>query len=686
MKRTLFLIVSMIVLMLLSCKKGQSQRPSKEPLLPKRVDSLFNAAYNNDISIKTRKEAIKNIEDYLGQRANDSTKRKCYLRVASRYYVINDLKGEYNSVVKAYKLALKVKDTNIIARSCMYIGHNYLNRNMMDSAFYYNYKATTFYPITKDKNTQKRALSNLSLILKTVKDYDKSEQYAVEALKVVEKDSNYAAKYGVYNTLGRLFMQTNKLSLALDYHEKALKATEQFNNKQQSYRLRLKSQSLINIGVTMMLQGYHKEAEEYFKEADDINVLSKQYPINYAYLLENRAYNLHKLGKTDIMPLFKRALEVHDSINSKSRGNAELLLANYYKDINKIDSSFYFAKKAYLSSKEESELDQELKALHLMAQTDDTSKKPYWYETYLSTQDSVAKNNRQQQEKFALIAFNTENIKKEKQFAEDERDKANTRFWSALAISSLFAFALVMVYINRNRKLKNKELKLAQKELEANETIYSLMLDEQFKIEQGKHIEKKRISQELHDGVLGKLSGIRLNLFVLNKKRDNETVEKCLPYIKSLQEVEKEIRAISHNLSQDLFSDQVNFTKMVSGLFENIAGHSNLKLKLYFDELIDWKTVSNTTKIEVYRMLQEGFHNIQKHAKANNVVVRMVQNETDIIVELIDDGIGMSSSNISNGIGLKNMKERADKINAKLTIESQSNKGTVLSVAIPKAF
>ena len=62
----------------------------------------------------------------------------------------------------------------------------------------------------------------------------------------------------------------------------------------------------------------------------------------------------------------------------------------------------------------------------------------------------------------------------------------------------------------------------------------------------------------------------------------------------------------------------------------------------------------------------------------------MIQNETNIIIELIDDGIGISKSDSSSGIGLKNIRERAEKIHAELKIDSQPNKGTILSISIPK--
>ena len=64
----------------------------------------------------------------------------------------------------------------------------------------------------------------------------------------------------------------------------------------------------------------------------------------------------------------------------------------------------------------------------------------------------------------------------------------------------------------------------------------------------------------------------------------------------------------------------------------------------------------------------------------------MEQTETHIIIELLDNGVGFSNTTKSKGIGMKNMRDRADKINAKLNIESQSNRGTTLSISIPKAF
>ncbi|WP_458628119.1 tetratricopeptide repeat protein [Winogradskyella sp. PC D3.3] len=363
MKKYLFFLLTIFVF--ISCK--QDVYINEEPPLPKEVDSLFSVAHNNALSVKTRKDAINNIENYLNQRENDSTKRRNFLKVANRYFSINDYNSYYESAKIANELAIKAQDTFITARSYMYLGKYFLHLNKKDSAFYYSYKASTLLSIIKDTKTQRSALLNLSIILRSVKDYTKSEKYVIEALEVVESDNNYLSKYGVYNTLGKLFTETRKYDLAFDYHNKAHNVTDRFNEKQKNYQLRLKAQSLLNIGILKMEQGLYKEAETYFEQTDNLGVLSKQNPFNYAYLLENWAYNRHKLKKNKVMPLFNKALRVHDSVNSPSRSTGELLLAKYYKDIKNNDSAFYFAQKAYYTTKKNGQLGEELKALHLIA-------------------------------------------------------------------------------------------------------------------------------------------------------------------------------------------------------------------------------------------------------------------------------------------------------------------------------
>tara|TARA_R110000850_G_scaffold271031_2_gene404791 strand:- start:184155 stop:186119 length:1965 start_codon:yes stop_codon:yes gene_type:complete len=647
------------------------------------VDSLFQVVYVDTLSQDIKIDAIHQLEDYFKNRENDSTTRRNYFKIANRYHYLNDFEGFYTTARKAYELGSKKNDTLTLARGYYYYGDYHQQYKRLDSAFYNYIQAKSLYEFTSDNERLASVLSQISTIYKDIKDYSNSEKYAVEALEIfLEKNEPYNL-YATYNTLGILMTEVNNFNKAVEYYNLALKNIENAD-EMAAYKSQLKAQTLINLGVLFQKQGRYEEALGYLNQAYTIKELEYQYPLNYAYLLQNLAYTKHKLGDNNVMPFFQRALKIQDSLNyGYAKVGTQNQIALFYLEQNQPDSSFYFANAAYQQAQEAKVLDNELKALHLLAKTD-TENSNQWYEIYINLQDSITNYERTQQEKFALIAFDTENLKIQKQLAESRAGRLVYQLWFIAGISTLLLSFAFLLFKYRSKRLKNRELMLKQEELQNKEKIYAAMLEEQFKIEEGKHLEKKRISRELHDGVLGKLSGIRLNLFVLNKKKDPETIEKCLPYIKDLQNVEKEIRAISHNLSEDLFSDQISFTKMIANLYENIASHSNLKFHIHIDELIDWKNISTAVKIEVYRIIQEGLHNIEKHALANNVTVKMSQNETHVIIELVDDGIGIGSLAKTKGIGLKNMKERASKIKAMLHIDSQRNSGTTLSLFLPK--
>ena len=83
------------------------------------------------------------------------------------------------------------------------------------------------------------------------------------------------------------------------------------------------------------------------------------------------------------------------------------------------------------------------------------------------------------------------------------------------------------------------------------------------KLEEGSKKAEKRISEELHDGVLGKLFGTRLILSNLNSSSDKETILKREEYINGLQEIEEEVRNVSHELNNKsrISNSNIGYTK-----------------------------------------------------------------------------------------------------------------------------
>ena len=248
-----------------------------------------------------------------------------------------------------------------------------------------------------------------------------------------------------------------------------------------------------------------------------------------------------------------------------------------------------------------------------------------------------------------------------------------------MVLLSLIAFAL-LGYIIIQRRANQKELLYQADQQKANEEIYSLMLSQKVKLEEGRQIEKQRISEELHDGILSKLFGARLSLDSLNAKVDSKSVGVRQSYIQEIKNIESEIRSISHELNANTFNSEVMYVDAIEKLLRDQCSIHNIDFDLTSDHKIDWERMTNDKKVHLYRIIQEALQNIMKHAKADEVSVQFAQLVNGVRLIIEDDGVGMNIHKVKRGIGLKNIKSRVKQIEGNLKIKSEEGKGTQITV------
>ena len=215
----------------------------------------------------------------------------------------------------------------------------------------------------------------------------------------------------------------------------------------------------------------------------------------------------------------------------------------------------------------------------------------------------------------------------------------------------------------------------------ANEKIYLMTLKQQEKLENEKIKERNRISEELHDGVLGKLFGTRMNLGFLAIDGDKKTLKQHRFYLDELQTIEKEIRNVSHELSDNIGSSLINFSTLIKEVLKTNSKLGGYKFKI--DESIDWQQIDQINKVNLYRIIQEAIQNITKHASAKKVNLFFNIEDDKLIVEIKDDGVGFDNTQKRKGIGMKNMTSRVKKIKGTFKILSNSDNGTHLIIKIP---
>jgi signal transduction histidine kinase len=240
--------------------------------------------------------------------------------------------------------------------------------------------------------------------------------------------------------------------------------------------------------------------------------------------------------------------------------------------------------------------------------------------------------------------------------------------------SSIFVF-----YIQRS---KNRSLELQRDQKIADEKIYELLLLQSARKDEGKREERDRIARELHDNILTELYANRMNLMFYKYKKGIKGDEKFGKLTDNLMDVEKQIRNLSHELSNTYFDEHKEFGDLIQDLLHKLQLERTHQLTV--DDSVNWSQIASNIKMHSYRILQETIMNIQKHAEASFVFIKFSLNEQANEIEFIveDDGKGFKD-NKKPGIGLKNIKSRVEDINGKICIDSKQGSGTKISIFIP---
>jgi signal transduction histidine kinase/CheY-like chemotaxis protein len=197
--------------------------------------------------------------------------------------------------------------------------------------------------------------------------------------------------------------------------------------------------------------------------------------------------------------------------------------------------------------------------------------------------------------------------------------------------------------------------------------------------------ERATISREIHDELGQQLTALKMDIdWVLHKQVDteNEVAKKLNDMLKMSDHVIHTIRRISSDLRPAIIDD----LGLIAALewkchdFEEKTG-----MPCYFVSKVTERKFENKLGINTFRILQETLTNITRHASARSVAVSVSETETQLCLEIADNGKGISEENIGNGktLGILGMKERAALLGGELSIRGIKNKGTKTKLTLP---
>jgi signal transduction histidine kinase len=260
----------------------------------------------------------------------------------------------------------------------------------------------------------------------------------------------------------------------------------------------------------------------------------------------------------------------------------------------------------------------------------------------------------------------------------------NVKITTIITGATLLCLLLIAIIIYRYIKSKKLEIAMLLKQQEAEEEVFKLLKENQIKMNLAKVSEQNRISRELHDGVLNKLYGTRLQLGILNESDTEEVKAKRLTYVDLLQEIKKEIRDISHDLHSDIFNGAFNFNSLLNNLINEQNELKVTHFSIEIDTTVAWENITGLVKITIYRIIQEAIQNVIKYADAKECCIEIINiDNKELQLTIEDNGVGFDSNKKENtGIGLKNMNDRAKILSSKLILTSELGKGTKIEIVI----
>jgi signal transduction histidine kinase len=242
---------------------------------------------------------------------------------------------------------------------------------------------------------------------------------------------------------------------------------------------------------------------------------------------------------------------------------------------------------------------------------------------------------------------------------------------------SVLAMATVLFQLFRIKSRK-KRIIADQKILQLEEE--KKLLAARFLLE-GEEKERKRIAQELHDG-LGVLLSVTKMQFSQIASYSVELQPMIQKAMKFLEQASGDVRRISHNMMPGLLT-KLGLFEALEDLFDTIT--ESEKIEAVCEIRGNRERLSENTEIMLYRVVQEMVNNTVKHAEATKIELQVETLPDQIRIHYADNGKGfrLDDARIKESLGLQSIKSRVRFLDGKISLTSEPGQGTRYKVEIP---
>jgi signal transduction histidine kinase len=223
-----------------------------------------------------------------------------------------------------------------------------------------------------------------------------------------------------------------------------------------------------------------------------------------------------------------------------------------------------------------------------------------------------------------------------------------------------------------------------------NAVLYRNLLDEKERIVDVEEDARKKLARDLHDGPTQNISAIAMRMSYIYKllERRPEEVPLELKKVEELaRKTTKEIRDMLFTL-RPLVLESQGLMAALDQLAQKTRETHGQDVAVYVGQDVE-RVLDGHQQGVIFYIIEEAVGNARKHAEAELISVRVARQDDIVVVEIADNGVGFDTGAVDanydqrGSLGMVNMRERAELLEASLRIDSAEGRGTKITIAVP---
>lgn len=663
----------MILVIVVFFQELSSRNHTQNPLMMKTLKIVFVLVFFCFYSSNAQK--IDSLLNKLKVAKEDTNKVKLLNKIGN-YYKSNKYDSAKYYFQASKKLSEQLDYPAGVEWSYLNLHGVYLESGKYDSSLIIIKKGLALIEKSGNKKRLALAYENMSSSYRLLMKIDSSRKYDLKAQAILEALNDKKELVVFYGNLCAHYVELHQFEKGIEYGKKAEMLSKQgFGDENDLVYV------LNNISTIYIYLNQNENAYQYGKKCIELCKKVKNYSVLQVILGNMMLVKLNQKKYNDLFGLVDELKELgkhFDSPEFNATLNFNYSLANFY--IGKDQTAKEFALKALVIS-EPNKLSILSKNTYALLDRIESVLGNYEIaDIYSAKRDSISdmQINIETSKNIQELEKKYETQKKENEILKLNEENIQKSSLNKILIASTLGLLLLAFLGYRN--FKNRQQLQQQQITELEKDKQLLAINSMLK---GQEDERNRIAKDLHDGLGGMLSGVKMSFSNMKENlimsAENGTVFEHS--ISQLDNTISELRKIAHNLMPEALV-KFGLNDAVNDFCTSIMSATHIHI--IYESLGESRKLDNTANTYIYRIIQELINNAVKHGQPSQILVQLTTTTNKILITVEDDGKGMDLDKkaLSKGMGLNNIEHRVNYFKGDVTFEPKNPHGTVVNIEL----